>query len=112
MLAAAIALLGKSEIGEASVWADVSLSLLLLAAMVLGLLVLAIFTAAAVGIWFAIRELPDPFRPARIAVARAERSTEAAADKVVLPLIIPSAAWHAARWALRTLTGIFRREPR
>jgi hypothetical protein len=108
-LAGLVAVMWRSQYGDTSVWADVSLSLLLIVGFGLGILVLALVSAAAFGVWFAVRELPRPFHEAQIAIARAEHSIGLAADKAVLPLIVPKAAWHAILSMLRYLMGIFGR---
>jgi hypothetical protein len=110
-LAAMVAAIWRSQYGDTSIWADISLSLLLLVGFALGILLLVVLASAAVGAWYLIRELPRPFRQAQIAIARAEHSTEQIADRAMLPLIVPKAAWHAMLRTLRYLMGIFKRRP-
>lgn len=108
-LAALVTITWRSQVGDASVWADVSLMLLLIVGFVLGLVLLAVLTTVAIGVWYVVRELPQPFRRARIAVARAAQAAEQAADKAAVPMIAPKAAWHTMRSTVRYLAGVFSR---
>lgn len=108
VLAGAVALLWRGQVGNASVWADTALALLLLIAIVLGLVVLLVISALVIGVWFAVRKLPEPFAQARMAVARAEHAVDQAYHKAALPMIVPKAAAHSIASGIRYLAGIFR----
>ncbi len=108
LLAGLAALLWRGQVGDASVWADGALAFLLLAAMILGLVVLVIFSALMVGVWLAVRRLPEPFERARLAVARAEHAADQAARRAALPMIVPKAILHAITTGYQYLAGIFR----
>mgnify|MGYP001577182193 FL=1 len=103
------ALLGSSGVGDASVWADSALALLLGMAFILGLLLLTVLTAAGVGVWYVIRVLPDPLLRARMGLAKARDATIQVSDRAVRPVVISSAGLQAARATLRQVAGIFQR---
>ena len=103
------ALLWSSGVGDASVWANIATAMLLAMVLVLGLLLLAVLTAAVVGVWYVVRVLPDPLLRARIGLAKAQDTAIQASDRAVRPFIIPSAGWQAARATIRQLVGIFQR---
>lgn len=108
-LIGAVAALWRGQVGDASAWADTALAFLLLLVMLLGLVALALFSAVTVGVWFVVRELPQPFEQARTAVARAEHAVDQAYHKAALPLIVPKAAAHSIAAGIRYLAGIFGR---
>jgi hypothetical protein len=109
LLAAGVLVLGGRGVGNSSVWADISLSLLLAIVLAFGLVLLVVLASAAVGVWYLTRELPSPFAEARMTLARARRATVETSDRAVKAVIVPSAGLEAIRAALRHLAGIFRR---
>lgn len=109
LLVAGGALLERAGIGDASVWADVGLAWLLGMGFVLGLVILGIVSAAAVGIWYLIRILPAPFMEARTGLAKTRQAALQASDRAGRAVILPSAGLRAARAAFSYLASILQR---
>ncbi|MGH2621146.1 MAG: hypothetical protein ACRDHG_11340 [Anaerolineales bacterium] len=109
MLVTGGVLLRRAGVGNASVWADVGLALLLGMGFVLGLLILVIVAAAAAGVWYLVRFLPAPFMEARIGLAKARQAALQASDRAARAVILPSAGLRAVRAALSYLASILQR---
>lgn len=108
MILMLIALIVWSQTGDASVWADLSLVLLFIAAIILGFLGLMVLVAATIGVIYLTRVIPPPFDQTRTAVLNAQRSVEEASQAAAKPIIAPRAASHALVTGVRYLAGIFR----
>lgn len=108
LLGGAVAALWRGRVGTASVWADTALVFLLLVGMIFGVVVLAIISALMVGVFLAVRELPEPFARVRLAVAQVERQVGQAADIAARPMIGIRSAAHTVRSTMGYLAGILR----
>lgn len=109
LLAAGGVLLRRAEVGDASVWADVGLALLLGMGFVLGFLILVIVAAAAAGVWYLVRLLPAPFMEARMGLAKARQAALQTSDRAARAVILPSAALRAVQAAFSYLASILQR---
>jgi len=102
-------LLRRAGVGDASVWADAGLALLLGMGFILGLLILVIVAAAATGVWYLVRILPAPFMEARIGLAKVRHTALQASDRAARAVILPSAGLKAVRAAFSHLASILQR---
>jgi len=102
-------LLWRAEVGDPSVWADVGLAFLLGMGLVLGLLLLVVVAATAVGVWYLVRFLPAPFMEARTGLAKARQAALQASDRAAKAVILPSAGLRALQAAFSHLASILQR---
>jgi len=109
LLVAGGVLVRRAGVGDASVWADVGLALLLGMGFILGLLILVIVAAAAVGVWYLVRLLPAPLMEAHIGLAKAQEAALQASDRAARTVILPSAGLKAVRAAFSHLASILQR---
>lgn len=108
ILALLIGLLIASQVGDASVWADIATIALLALAIVLGLVGLIIIAMGAVGVIYLIREIPAPLDRTREVAFDAQEAMNEASQTAVKPVIVPRAATHAFISGVRYLAGIFK----
>lgn len=108
LLGLLIGLIWLSQTGDSSVWADISLVLLFIAAIVLGFLGLAVIVAAVIGVIYLIRMTPLPFDRTREAAYDAQAAVSEASQVVTKPVIVPKAATYALITGIRYLAGIFK----
>jgi len=109
LLVAGGVLLRRAGVGNASVWADAGLALLLGMGFILGLLILATLAAAAAGVWYLVRILPAPFLEARMGLAKARQAVLQASDRAARAIILPSAGLKALRAAFSHLASALQR---
>ncbi len=102
-------LLRRAGVGDASVWADTGLTFLLGIVLILGVLLLVVVAAAAVGVWYLVRLLPAPFMEARTGLARTRQAALQASNRAAKAVILPSAGLNALRAAVSQLASIFQR---
>ena len=109
LLVASGVLLRRAGVGDPSVWADVGLAFLFGMGLVLGLLLLVVVAATAVGVWYLVRFLPAPFMEARTGLAKARQAALQASDRAAKAVILPSAGLRALQAAFSHLASILQR---
>ena len=109
LLLALIAIILFAQYGDASVWADLSVVILVSAALILGFLGLTVLVAASIGVIYLIRNIQEPFDQTRQAAFQAQQAVEEASIAAAKPVIAPQAATHAFISGVRYLAGIFKR---
>jgi len=108
MLGVLIGLIWISRTGDPSIWADLSLVFLFIAAIVLLFLGLVVIVMGVIGVIYLIREMPLPFDRTREAAFDAQASVSEASKIAAKPFIVPQAAAHALITGVRYLAGIFK----
>ncbi len=108
LLGLLIGLIWLSQTGDFSVWADISLVLLLAAAIILGFVGLVIIVIAVIGVIYLIRMTPLPFDRTREAAYDAQAAVSEASEVATRPVIVPRAATYALITGVRYLAGIFK----
>lgn len=103
-----IALIWWSQTGNASVWADISLVLLMIAAIVFGFVGLVILVVITVGVIYLIVYVPPPLESLRETAYQARDAAAEASEAAAKPIILPQAAAYAVTSGIRYLAGIFR----
>ncbi|MFQ5922202.1 MAG: hypothetical protein ACE5M4_05105 [Anaerolineales bacterium] len=103
-----IGLLWLSQAGEASVWADISLILLLALAIIFGFVGFVIIVMGVIGVIYLFRVIPPPFDRTREAAFDAQASVSQASEAATKPVIVPRAATYALITGVRYLAGIFK----
>lgn len=106
VLAAVVAWFWVGGVGGAGVWADVGLIMLLIPALLVGLIVLALFVTLAVLIGRLIGLIPEPANRVRLIVRRVERETTRGVDLALRPLVNLSALWSAVKAIAASLASI------
>lgn len=97
VLAALVAWLWVGGVGDTGTWADVALILLLAPALLIGLVILAVFIALAILIGRLIGLIPEPAHRAHVIICRIERETSRGVDMALRPLLTLSALWAAIK---------------
>lgn len=97
LLAAVVAWFWIGGVGEAGVWADVGLIMLLIPALFVGLILLALFLALAILIGKLVGLIPEPANRVRLIVRRVEKETRRGVDLATNPLVNLSAIWSALK---------------
>jgi hypothetical protein len=110
ILAGGVAALWVTGSGTTSAWADISLVLLLIPALLLGLIVLAILIALVYAMLQVITLIPGPARQLHKVVEKIAGRSLQFTDLIVRPMILPQAGAAAVRQFWRTLFSIFRKE--
>ena len=93
--------------GSASVWADLSLVMLIIPAFVVGLILLIFLAAFVYGIWYLLGIIPEPMRQLQDIVKRVATSTEHYANLAAKPMILPRALSSGISAAIRGVLSIF-----
>jgi len=93
--------------GSASVWADLSLVMLIIPAFVIGLILLIVLAAFVYGIWYLIGIIPEPMRQLQDIVKRVAASTERFTNLAAKPVIIPRALRAGISAAIKGILSIF-----
>ena len=91
-----------------SVWADISLILLILPAGVMGLLALVLLGGSAYGLWYGLRELPFVFKRLQDWAALFSYRIGTSAEKASGVLLTIISAWAGVRKAAADIRSIFR----
>jgi len=97
LLAAVVAWFWIGGVGEAGVWADVGLIMLLIPALFVGLILLALILALAILIGKLVGLIPEPANRLRLIVRRVEKETRRGVDLALNPLVNLSAIWSALK---------------
>ncbi len=108
LLGLLIGMIWLSQTGDSSVWADISLVLLLAAAIILGFVGLVIIAVGVIGVIYVIRMTPLPFDRTREAAYDAQAAVSEASKVATRPVIVPRAATYALITGVRYLAGIFK----
>jgi len=103
-----IGLLWKSGVGDASLWADVSIILLFPLVIFFAIVGLILIVTAVVGVIFLIRLIPPPIDRVRSAASEAQAAVTQVSRVAAKPVIVPRAASHALIAGVRYLAGIFK----
>jgi hypothetical protein len=106
-----VASIWASQQGRASVWADVSLVMLIIPTFIIGLILLAILGALAYGIAYLIGVLPDPFRRLQEIMNRVSASFEKGSNIAAKPFIFPGAVGAAIRAIFKGIASVFKEHP-
>lgn len=97
LLAAVVAWFWIGGVGEAGVWADVGLIMLLIPALFVGLIMLALFLTLAILVGKLVGLIPEPANRLRLIVRRVEKETRRGVDLATNPLVNLSAIWSALK---------------
>lgn len=97
LLAAVVAWFWIGGVGEAGVWADVGLIMLLIPALFVGLIMLALFLTLAILVGKLVGLIPEPANRLRLIVRRVEKETRRGVDLALNPLMNLSAIWSALK---------------
>jgi hypothetical protein len=103
-----IGLLWLSQSGEASVWADISLILLIALTIIFGFVGLVVIVMGVIGVIYLTRVIPPPFDRTREAAFDAQATVSQASKAATKPVIVPRAATYALMTGVRYLAGIFK----
>jgi hypothetical protein len=106
LLAGVVAWFWIGGIGDAGVWADVGLIMLIIPGLLVGLIVLALFVALAFLIGRLIGLIPEPANRLRLIFRRVERETTRGVDLALRPLVNLSALWSAVKTIGTSLASI------
>ena len=101
-------LIVRAGFGSMSTWADASLSLMLLPAIILGLIPLILFGLMIYGLIKLIALLPEWFLSIRRIFGQAENAAQRAGDIAVRPLIVMKSSWAGLRASCGWLISIVR----
>jgi len=96
-----------TESGSASAWADLSLVMLIIPALIVGLILLIFLAAFVYGIWYLIGIIPEPMRQLQDIVKKVAASTERYTNLAAKPVIIPRALSSGISAAIRGILSIF-----
>lgn len=107
-LAVLVTILWVNQQGSASVWADVSLVMLIIPTFILGLILLVILVGLTYGIFYLIGVLPDPFRRLHDMITEASAYVERGSNMAAKPIIAPRAAKAAMKEFFRGIISIFK----
>ena len=108
-LAVLVVILWVNQQGKASVWADVSLVMLIIPTFILGLILLVILAAVTYGIFYLIGVLPDPFRRVQEIMNQVSDTAERGSKMAAKPIIVPKAAGAAVEAIFKGIISIFKR---
>ena len=98
--------------GTESVWADVSLMMLIIPAFIMGLILLVLLGVLAYGVAYVIGVLPEPFRRLQEILTQISVSVEKASNLAAKPIILPRAVGAAVEAAFKGIRSIFTRNPK
>jgi ABC-type dipeptide/oligopeptide/nickel transport system permease component len=107
-----VAILWVNQQGKASVWADVSLVLLIIPTFILGLILLVLLVGVTYAIAYLIGVLPDPFRRLQEIMNQISDSAERGSKMAAKPVIVPKAAGSAVQALFDGIISIFKRRPK
>jgi ABC-type dipeptide/oligopeptide/nickel transport system permease component len=111
-LAILVAIIWTGQQGTASVWADVSLMMLIIPTFIIGLILLVILGGLTYGIAYLIGVLPDPFRRLQEIMNQVSASFERGSKIAAKPIIVPSAVGAAIRAIFKGIASIFKERPK
>ena len=97
--------------GTESVWADVSLVMLIIPAFIVVLILLVLLGALAYGVAYVIGVLPVPFRRLQEILTQISVSVEKAGNLAAKPIILPRAVGASVKAAIMGIKSIFTQKP-
>jgi ABC-type dipeptide/oligopeptide/nickel transport system permease component len=106
-----VAILWVNQQGKASVWADVSLVMLIIPTFIIGLILLVLLVGVTYGAAYLIGVLPDPFRRMQEIMNQVSDSVERGSKMAAKPVIVPKAAGSAIQAIFTGIISIFKRRP-
>ena len=104
-----VTILWVNQQGKASVWADVSLVMLIIPTFILGLILLVLLVGVTYGIAYLIGVLPDPFRRVQEIMNQVSDSADRGSRMAAKPVIAPKAAVAAVQAIFTGIASIFKK---